>query len=283
MGQGCGSRPATGTKCAGRRFSPSCCCSVIFAASPSRQFEPKGPFSFAGPWAMGADAAMGERTTSGAFSPSILRLTEDIGNLLQEDDPDDDAYALGIPSVFRGARAASGNNDTAEAPSDATDFDWTGSFVCDTERTTKRAAMPSWTSEGAEKAGSQRAEGREQHKQRQQETTSRFVPCTQQPKPRRNEVFEFGRQQHQQQSSSRAMPSDERASPQLLSFGANALDCAKKCCCPRRHCSGTKCCATNYCCSPCPRCAAPVRFLNQVKAWASKETCGSSNQDAFSC
>ena len=42
-----------------------------------------------------------------AFSPNILRLTEDIGNLLQEDEDDDD-YAIEIPSVFRGGQQQQG-------------------------------------------------------------------------------------------------------------------------------------------------------------------------------
>jgi tetratricopeptide (TPR) repeat protein len=181
-------------------------------ASPSRQPEPRGLFSFE-PWARpqspgtanpGSSSGGEGRLNSGTFSPNILRLTEDIGNLLQDDEDDD--YALEIPSVFRG----SGEISTSEVS--GTDFDWTGSYVFDSER--RKPAVPSRSAVGAEKSSRRRgAVEVRHHQQPSHQQGSGFLPNTQQPKPRRNEVFEFGK-------ASRSTPSEERESPQqLLTFG----------------------------------------------------------------
>ena len=90
------------------------------------------------------------RASSGSVSPNILRLTEDIGNLLQDEDDD---YATDIPNVFGGDEG----------------FDWTGSYTYDGRRRT-RPAVPR-TAPSLEKT--RRRPGTE----------------IKNPKPRRNEVF----------------------------------------------------------------------------------------------
>lgn len=66
--------------------------------------EPRGPFSFA-PWARNAEES--STRLGGSFSPHILRLTEDIGNLLQDEEEDDDEYTVDLPSVLPGTQIGS--------------------------------------------------------------------------------------------------------------------------------------------------------------------------------
>jgi len=186
--------------------------------------EAQGPYAFAS-WTKNTPAASGER--HGAFSPNILRLTEDIGNLLQEDEDDD--YAIEIPSVFRGGE---GEDKAASA---GVGGDWTGSYnvnVFDSKlggrsrggsvhrpsTTGKdgRTRRRSHTSHGSSGSGgyatsSQRGIGASGFQAPASGSSTSFFPVAMQPKPepRRsgNEVFEFGKQ------------SNERSSPQLFSFG----------------------------------------------------------------
>lgn len=184
----------------------------------------------------------------GAFSPGLLRLTEDIGNLLQEDEDDD--YTIEIPSVFRseGEEPSAEPQSTSEATgttisSSAAAADWTGSFVLEknktfAKRTVGRAAVPQGRtrrSRGGGGGGSgvssqqfqQQAPPTHQHniqqQQRQQQQSAPFsFPQAQQPKPRRsgNEVFEFGKSQSDDTS--------RRVSPQLLNFGGAFAPLAKE-------------------------------------------------------
>jgi tetratricopeptide (TPR) repeat protein len=151
---------------------------------------PRGPFTFT-PWARRHQQSNVPDTSNpnrhGAFSPNMLRLTEDIGNLLHEDEDDD--YALEIPSVFKGE-----DDIIAE--------DWTGSYIFDPElgRRSEKPAVPRPSS------------ARDPRSRRRGTPSSAHAPApsnTQQPKPRKsgNDVFEFGKAR------------DERASPRLLNFG----------------------------------------------------------------
>lgn len=156
----------------------------------SRQQEARGPFSFT-PWARAKSPTTSNESDPrpGAFSPNILRLTEDIGNLLQEDEDDD--YAFEIPSVFRGD-----GEDLSEFGGD-----WMGSYVFGSDPMRKRqgkVVRPGTV--GKEKSRRHRSTVQQPHG---------LLPNAQQPKPRRsgNELFEFGKTR------------DERASPQLLNFG----------------------------------------------------------------
>lgn len=116
------------------------------------------------------------------FSPGLQRLTEDIGNLLHEDEEDD--YALEIPTTFRDSAAQFGD-------------DWTGSF--DTNSTLARKTVP---------RVAQGTSGKEKSRRNRSATTGSAFPNAQQPKPRRNanDLFEFGMAQ-------------DRRSPQFLNFG----------------------------------------------------------------
>lgn len=164
---------------------------AVVGSSSSHPQEARGPFSFT-PWAKSptSSSAPNQEVRPGAFSPNILRLTEDIGNLLQEDEDDD--YTFEIPSVFRGD-----GEDLSEFGGD-----WMGSYVFDTESMGQRQGRP-----GVVRPGT--VGKKESRRDRRNQVQQGFLPNAQQPKPRRsgNEVFEFGKTR------------DERASPQLLNFG----------------------------------------------------------------
>ena len=178
------------------------------SGSPSRRPESRSLYSFEG-WATtkGPDPEAG-RTNTGTFSPNILRLTEDLGNLLQDDE--DDAYALEIPNAFRDINA------TPNVPG-SSDYDWTGSYVFDAEYR-RKPAVPTRSAVGAEKNTRRRVATGDirdhsiQHSQ-QPDALAASMQNTFQPKPRRNEAFALGRQ------SAQTVPTDDRASPQLLIFG----------------------------------------------------------------
>jgi tetratricopeptide (TPR) repeat protein len=169
------------------------------ATIASQPQEARGPFSFT-PWAQQSQSKSQSPTTGsssqaevrpGAFSPNILRLTEDIGNLLQEDEDDD--YAFEIPSVFRGD-----GDDLSEFSGD-----WMGSYVIDSEATGQRFGKVN-----VPRPGTTLKDGKTRRRSNAA-VQGGFLPNAQQPKPRRsgNEVFQFGKAR------------DERASPQLLNFG----------------------------------------------------------------
>lgn len=166
----------------------------------------RNPFTFAS-WTKGGrdlqnhqlqqsreDSRLG---SGGAFSPNILRLTEDIGNLLHEDEDDD--FALEIPSVFRGAQVSDVGSSNE---------DWTGSYVFDSEagRRASRPAVPSRSSNPNANYAVAPREGKSRRRtsnanslNQQSYLSSGFLPNAQQPKPRirhLNEVFEFGKSSH---------------------------------------------------------------------------------------
>ena len=181
---------------------------VDASGSPSRRPESRSLYTFE-TWATakGPDPESG-RTNTGTFSPNILRLTEALGNLLQEDE--DDAYALEIPNAFLDV-------NTAPNVSSSSDFDWTGSYVFDSEYR-RKPAVPTRSAVGAEKNTRRRAATGDSHDQtlqhsQQSDTVAVSMQNTYQPKPRRNEAFAFGR------PSSQATQTDDRESPQLLIFG----------------------------------------------------------------
>lgn len=132
----------------------------------------------------------GRSSTSGAFSPNILRLTEDIGNLLHEDEDDD--FAIAIPGT--------GQRDHLSNIGSTTE-DWTGSYVFDSEagRNAAKPAVPSRSSINFNNMP-QHKDGKPRRK-----TTGPNIyyqpqhgsfPNAQQPKPRvrsGDEVFEFGK------------------------------------------------------------------------------------------
>lgn len=141
-----------------------------------------GPYSFA-PWAKQPGTTM-EGRRSGSFSPNILRLTEDLGNLLQEDE--DDKFTLEIPSVIRGSGETTGSADV----------DWTGNYVYDSEHR-KPATVVSRATAGArgmaESVVIRRSPGPHKTQQRKQppQQVADFLPHAKQPEPRRNEVFDM--------------------------------------------------------------------------------------------
>lgn len=152
------------------------------ARAPSRpQNEPaKGPFSFA-PWTRAQTST--DRTR--AFSPTTLRLREDLGNLLLDEDED---VTLEIPSR--------GDKNSGATTSEFSSEDWTGSYVFDSGH--RKPGVPRNYPNQREGKSRRRAQGG-------------FLSHAQQPKPRRsgNEGFEFGK----------TTRGDDRASPQLLNFG----------------------------------------------------------------
>lgn len=156
-----------------------------------RSQDTHGAFNFQ-PWTKerpGADqGSPGTGTRQGAFSPGLLRLTEDIGNLLQEDEDDD--YTLEIPKVFRAE-----GGEVAKIGGD-----WTKSFVVDKSHAQNPVPRTSVSSIPRESRSRRKVVAAQ----------SNPFPNAQQPMPRRsgNEVFEFG-----------APHGDDRASPQLLNFG----------------------------------------------------------------
>jgi hypothetical protein len=118
--------------------------------SVKEKSESPRPFAFS-PWAR----QPGVRT--GSVSPNILRLTEDIGNLLHDEDDDD--YAPEIPSVF--------SSDEG--------FDWTGSYTFDGHRQT-RPAVPR-TAPTLEKTRRRPAAEINNPKPRRHESFAGFVGC----------------------------------------------------------------------------------------------------------
>ena len=131
----------------------------------------------------------------GAFSPALLRLTEDIGNLLNDDE--DDEYTVEIP-IFR--------TDNSEPMVAGLHDEWAGAFAVDNSTLAKQT-----NAEGdiliRTKARRQVGDAYVARTQQQQLRHRN----TQQPIPRRgsNEVFEFGALRN----------TDERRAPQLLNFG----------------------------------------------------------------
>lgn len=165
----------------------------------------QSPFTFAS-WAKSGRELQNHqlpqsRESGGAFSPNILRLTEDIGNLLHEDEDDD--FALEIPSVFRGAQLSDVGSSNE---------DWTGSYVFDSEagRSASRPAVPSRSSGVSGNCAIAQREGKPRRRStntnalhQQNYLSSGFLPNAQQPKPRirnLNEVFEFGKSSHVESS-----------------------------------------------------------------------------------
>ena len=152
-------------------------------------------FSFQ-PWAksknpMQSNVFSPDSNRQGAFSPRLLRLEENIGNLLQEDEDEDDAYAAEIPEVFRfDESAVSGGG-----------IDWTTAFDVESNSRFARKLV---------QRGSAPKDGKTRRNRPNPTSQGTFLPHAQQPKPRRsvNEVFEFGRQQR----------NDDTASPQLPNF-----------------------------------------------------------------
>ena len=165
--------------------------SLTEVGTPTTTTESRLPFSFA-PWTRATQSAAPSSLTegrSGAFSPNTLRLREDLGNLLQDEDDD---YALEIRSAFRG-----GGDDKSQYSED-----WTGSYVFDSTTGSRRPSVP-------RNYFNNQKEGKQRRKMGNQGTT--LLSHAQQPKPRRssNEVFEFGK----------TARGDDRASPQLINFG----------------------------------------------------------------
>lgn len=132
----------------------------------------KEAFAFQ-PWTKegSTPASNTEERQQGAFSPRLLRLTEDIGNLLHEDEDDD--YLIEVPGAFR----AQGD-----------EVDWTGSLVVDKNRPFATKIVPRVA------MGSAPREGRSRRRAGASSGQGAFLPNAQQPKPRRgsNEVFQFG-------------------------------------------------------------------------------------------
>ena len=135
----------------------------------------QGPFSFS-EWES-SETPTRHQSRQRAFSPSMLRLSEDLGNLLQDEDDD---YALELPGILKGTETLE-NQDH-----------WTGSYNMLGQR---KPFVP--------RPGSQRSGDRPRRRTHTSEspfsfgTTHHSPPYfanTQQPIPRRvqNEVFEFG-------------------------------------------------------------------------------------------
>jgi tetratricopeptide (TPR) repeat protein len=141
----------------------------------------------------------------GAFSPGLMRLTTDIGNLLQEDE--DDTFTLDMPTVFRPEKY---DNMASEMTAD-----WTiGSFSV-TKNSNYRGKKHQHRVAGALPSGTRRPRVVDNVSVGVVDNMSvggqgNFFINAQQPTPRRTgEVFEFGKQPHV----------DQRTSPQLLNFG----------------------------------------------------------------
>ena len=174
----------------------------------SNVLETRGPFSFESwpksskefqPPQIPANNDDVRAGTSGTFSPNMYRLTENIGNLLQEDEDDD--FALEMPSVFSG---------DSILDIGASNEDWTGSYVFESDlgrRSTKPAVPSRSTNIGNQSLGQRENRARRRSGGMYGSNQPGLLPNAQQPKPRfrsGNEVFEFGR------------PSE---SSQVLNFG----------------------------------------------------------------
>jgi tetratricopeptide (TPR) repeat protein len=176
----------------------------VVTASSEGGLEARGLFASTSTWVPKSTPSNDGR--HGAFSPNLLRLTEDIGNLLHEDE-DDDEYAAEIPSAFK----APPEGDLSEYRS----ADWTGSYVFDSQsRRTTRSGIPRPSTlikdgKSRRRSGNTSQGNSKYLTQQNPGIPGNFLRHAQQPKPRRNgnEFFEFGKGR------------DERASPQLLNFG----------------------------------------------------------------
>lgn len=203
----------------------------------------RGSFSFA-PWAKNNHTPFQPTPSEArAFSPNILRLTEDIGNLLHEDE-DDDTYAIEIPSVFRGFGDQHGPQGGIMATENAAlGADWTGSYVFDQQQTNNKFGIrkggtvqrPSTTVKDGK---TRRRSNHHYHNQvtvaqQQQYLHTGFFPISsiEQPQhkhnshqmhgetfPQHRHVFEFGKQQQHRDGDGCSTPS-----PQLLNLGVGAF------------------------------------------------------------
>lgn len=157
------------------------------STTTARAGEAQGLFSSA-PWAR-SNAPAGEEggRQQGAFSPNLLRLTENIGNILNEDEDDD--YAVDIPAL-RGTESLPG-----DGLSQFGGGDWTGSYVFNQERGDtgqRRLGRSSATPKGAFKEGRPRRQTQNKLGRHQLQHASR-------PQPRRsgNDLPQFGPIQNQ--------------------------------------------------------------------------------------
>lgn len=177
------------------------------SAATSDQASSGGHGPFFSPWTRGAALnQVGSATTegrTGAFSPTTLRLREELGILLQEDEEEDDQRPFGVPMI---RRSLEGVGDFTSVPPDF-GIDWTGSYVFD-------SSAPHRQKPGVPRDYYHQREGKPRRRFGGNQPGN-FLVNAQQPKPRRSGSggFEFGK------TSTPTATGDERASPQLLNFG----------------------------------------------------------------
>jgi tetratricopeptide (TPR) repeat protein len=208
------------------------------SASASR--EQRG--AFVSPWSLSKNAHLD--SGRGVYSPNTLRLTEDLGNLLLEDD--DAVEESSIPvrvdkSVFR-AELGSREPSATDAKPESNES-WTAPYVISVDAPTRvprggtgsgRRGRKSETGRRA-RGYNQSPASRQPEEQQGTAKTGGFLPYAQQPTPVRNmqpalnmqpafdsfrdQQFIFGEPARPSSGTYDADHEEERASPRLLNFG----------------------------------------------------------------
>ena len=152
--------------------------------------------AFVAPWALSRSSPLEAR--HGVYSPNTLRLTEDLGNLLLEDEDGVDQTSRGAPHVF-GDQGASGavQKATSDIKQDGSEG-WTAPFVISMDGPSRVPRSSSGRNRrradgGRRSRGFERSSGGGQMEQQQGVAkTGGFLPNAQKPKPLRNVRHNFG-------------------------------------------------------------------------------------------
>jgi tetratricopeptide (TPR) repeat protein len=169
--------------------------------------------AFVSPWALSKNAHL--EANRGSYSPNTLRLTEDLGNLLLEDDDADTSREFTQP-IFRDDIPASQDPDDTKQESNES---WTTAYVISVDGPSRVPRS------GSRNRRVKNETGRRSRGTPTQATakTGGFLPYAQQPKPvRRTQPPAFGTgNQFTFNDAARNSPADseERSSPRLINFG----------------------------------------------------------------
>ena len=188
--------------------------------------------AFVAPWTLSRNPQLDQ--SRGVYSPNTLRLTEDLGNLLLEDD---DAVEDSPRNVEQGVfRSEVGDLTSVEAAGDKQEGSesWTAPYVIGMDAPSRVPRVAIGRRRGKSESGRRVARGydRPATARRVEEPgtaqTGGFLPHAQHPKPVRNlhpqsfgfgSQFTFGDPSRPFSGNYGADDDDGRASPRLLNFG----------------------------------------------------------------
>jgi tetratricopeptide (TPR) repeat protein len=204
--------------------------SASASANANASREQRG--AFVSPWSLSKNAHLD--SGRGVYSPNTLRLTEDLGNLLLEDDDAVDESSRRVDKPVFGAEIATKEPSATDAKPESNES-WTAPYVISMDAPT-RVPRGGTGRRGRKSETGRRARGynqppasRQLEEQQGTAKTGGFLPYAQQPKPVRNmqpgfgsfgnQQFTFGEPARPSSGTYGADEEEERASPRLLNFG----------------------------------------------------------------